>query len=336
MAKYRRRRIWWWIAAAILIAAGLGYYWYAGNGRTTETRSPANVPTSVQRPGTLTAGQETGAAGGPSVSAPIPKPTPAEGGPAAGESPAEKEEKPAGPPELASQGPVEELLIKAEGTSKAARESPDQQAYCALIQERVSEFFNVIESKAYFRRHRLEKGAYSHFVQVLKRLAARTPQPAGEENQLNELISNIFFFFRTLEKNDIALIREVIANERDTLEFDLDIFYRWLMLGKACPDPAGARPSFDVVYRYAGFFLNTTGGRAYLFRRPLRLRLLVSYYSLLVLYQADRLGKNTFGIDVVPFIQPLKEEFQHHPDLEHQEEYLDTLNRIEGHYQSRR
>ena len=78
------------------------------------------------------------------------------------------------------------------------------------------------------------------------------------------------------------------------------------MLGKLYPDPGQVRLPFDVMYRYAGFFLNTTGGRAYLFRRSVKLRLLLTYYSVLVVYQADRLGKNSYGAEYIPVYCTLK------------------------------
>lgn len=150
------------------------------------------------------------------------------------------------------------------------------------------------------------------------------------------LLKNIFYFSRALDRKDLRVIKAVMANEGDTMEFNLETFYRWLMLGKECPDPGNLRPPFEVTYQYAGFFLNTTGGRAYLFRRPMRLRLLISYYCVLIVYQADRLGKNTYGLNVLPYVETLKKELAHHPELEFQEQYIRTLNRVENYYRKRR
>jgi hypothetical protein len=139
------------------------------------------------------------------------------------------------------------------------------------------------------------------------------------------LASNAFHFFRCLEAKEIRLIREILANEASTLEMNLDLFYRWLTVGDRCPDPAGIRPSPEVLYSYAGFFLDTLGGQAYLFRRPGALRVLVSYYSLLILAEADRNGKNRYGIDLAPHAHSLASEMNRHPELLFQKEYSRRL-----------
>jgi len=336
MAANKGNRIWWWVIPLVVILGGLGYYWYTKGGLMTPAIQPAKEISLTQKPGTPGAAPETETGpGGPSVSGPIPKKTLPEEGSGTSTIPAEKVED-AGSSELAAQGPIEELMLRSETASKAAQPSPGQRAYCTLVDQRVSDFFESVGSQPYFRRHQAEKDAYTQVTQIMKRLAAQAPEPAGEGINPTVLLTNIYFFSRALQRKDLLLIKEIMVNERDALEFDLDTFYRWLMLGTACPNPDNVRPSFDVVYRYAGFFLNTTGGRSCLFRRPLRLRLLASYYCVLVLYQADRLGKNSYGLDVLPYIQPIKDELRHHPELEFKEQYLSTLNRIENYYLQKR
>lgn len=208
--------------------------------------------------------------------------------------------------------------------------------YCTLIEEYIADFFLYLDSERYIQKLDLKTNTYSQFRKILKQLTARPPVPAGEGMQPTTMVANIYYFSRALDRRDLLLFKEVATNERDTMEVNLEMFYRWFMLGNLCPNPDQARPSFDVMYRYAGFFLNTTGGRAYLFRRPLRLRLLVSYYCLLIIYQADRLGKNSYGLNIAPYIQPLKDELKHHPELEFQGYYIRSLNRIEDYYLQKR
>lgn len=333
MAANKGSRIWWWVVPLVVILGGLGYYWYTKGGPVTPTIPAAKDTSLTQKPG-APPGTETGP-GGPLVSGPIPKKTLPEEGSNASTSPTEKAED-AESSVLAAQGPIEELMLSSETASKAAQPSPGQGAYCTLIDRRVSDFFESVDSQPYFRRYKAEKDAYTHVTQIMKRLAAQPPEPAGEGINPTALLTNIYFFSRALQRKDLLLIKEIMANERDALEFDLETFYRWLMLGSACPNSDNVRPSFDVVYRYAGFFLNTTGGRSCLFRRPLRLRLLTSYYCVLILYQADRLGKNSYGLDVLPYIQPLKDELRHHPELEFQDAYMSTLDRIGNYYLQKR
>jgi hypothetical protein len=91
-----------------------------------------------------------------------------------------------------------------------------------------------------------------------------------------------------------------------------------------------------VLYHYAGFFLNTIGGRSYLFRRPLGLRLLCSYYSLLILQEADKQGRNSYGIDALPFIAPLAREIALYPDFRFKQTYLKNLEEMEKDYVKKR
>jgi len=214
--------------------------------------------------------------------------------------------------------------------------APADKIYCDLIDEYVADFFAYLNTKKYIERLDLKTNTYAYFKRIIEMLAARPPVPAGEGFAPTIMLQNVFFFSRALDRKNLRLFKEVAVNERDTLEINLEMFYRWVMLGKLCPNPGQVRLPFDVMYRYAGFFLNTTGGRAYLFRRSVTLRLLLTYYAVLVVYQADRLGKNSYGINISPYIQPLRDEIRHYPDFEFQNQYISTLNRIEDYYLQKR
>jgi hypothetical protein len=208
--------------------------------------------------------------------------------------------------------------------------------HCAQVEEDVLAFFRYLDTKPYIQH--LEDGAntYDHFKGLIRRLASKPPIPAGEGIDGALITKNVFHFYRVLNKKDIRLIKEVLISEADTLEMNLDLFYRWLMLGDRCPDPEEVRPSLDVLYPYAGFFLNTIGGRAYLFRRALGVRLLCSYYSLLIVHEADKQGKNSYGIDIFPFIAPLGKEILLYPNFHFTNDYILKLNELEKYYIQRR
>ena len=214
--------------------------------------------------------------------------------------------------------------------------APEQGNACERVERNVREFFQVLDKKPYI--HPLTSGVdtYDLFKQIVQRLASTPPVPAGEGIDPSVMAKNIFHLFRVLDRKDIRLIREVLARESDTLELNLDLFYQWLMLGDQCPDPENIRPTPEVSYLYAGFFLNTIGGRAYLFRRPTLLRILVSYYSLLIVHEADRKGKNSYGIDIFPFIAPVREELRLIPNLLLKDEYIRRLNALEAYYLKKR
>ena len=215
-------------------------------------------------------------------------------------------------------------------------EDPRQARYCDLINQHVKDFFQYLDTKKYIQRLELGETTDARFKQIMERLAAKPPIPAGEGVNPTIMIKNIYFFCRALDKKDLSLVKQVVAHDRDTLEDNMGMFYQWAMLGEGCANPGRVRPSFDVLYRYAGFFLNTTGGRAYMFRRGLKVRLLASYYSVQIIYQADKAGKNTYGINVLPYTKMLMEEMGNYPDLVYKETYLKTLTKIKAFYSGRR
>lgn len=207
---------------------------------------------------------------------------------------------------------------------------------CANIENQVLDFFKYLNKKSYIQHLEAGMDTYERFKVLIRTLSDKPPIPAGEVVASSILTGNIFYFFRLLDKKDLRLIREVIRNESDTMEMNLDLFYKWLMLGERCPDREKIRPSLDVLYKYAGFFLNTIGGRSYLFRRPMGIRLLVSYYCMLIIHEADKRGKNSYGIDIFPEIAPLAKEISMFPDFRFQGEYLQHLTELQNYYLAKR
>ncbi|MCF8063458.1 MAG: hypothetical protein K9M82_13150 [Deltaproteobacteria bacterium] len=207
---------------------------------------------------------------------------------------------------------------------------------CVRIERDVRDFFGYLDEQAYVRRLTRDADAWTVFVRALGKLAARPPLPAGEGLDPAVMTGNIYHLFRVLDDREIHLARDVIQHEGDTLELNLDILYQWLTLGERCPDPEGIRPSREVLYRYAGFFMNTIGGRSYLFRRATWLRLLISYYAVLILHDADRDGINSFGLDVLPMARKVRDEVARFGGYHFQETYLERLDAVAGYYQGRR
>lgn len=205
-----------------------------------------------------------------------------------------------------------------------------------MIAQYVQDYFVYLDTQKYIQNLNLGQPSYARFKQVMERLTSKPPIPAGEGIDPAMMVRNIYFFCRALDRKDLNIIKDVVSHDRDMLEDNMGLFYQWLMLGRRCPDPGDVRPSFGVLYRYAGFFLNTTGGRAYMFRRGLKIRLLVSYYAVQIVYQADRAGKNEYGIDVLPHVRMLMEEMGSYSDLIYRENYLKTLNKISAYYSNRR
>jgi len=212
-----------------------------------------------------------------------------------------------------------------------AKEDP-----CRQIQDDLADFFHYLDNKPYILDRVSEPDTYAHFKKILKQLEASPPVPAGEGNHTEHMMRNITHFFHIMEKEDIHFVQEIFTHERETLETDLKMFFKWFSLGDCCPDPERLRPTRHVLYLYAGFFLNTIGGRSYLFRRTPSIRLLVSYYCLLVLHDADETGENNYGLDIFPYIEPLRNEIANYPDFRFQEQYIEQLRAIEIYYLQKR
>ena len=207
---------------------------------------------------------------------------------------------------------------------------------CEAIESEVQELFSDLDRKAYIADLNLESGTYDRFRDVAAALAGRPPVPAGEGLNPMVLLENVYHLYRSLNITDIRLIERVLRNERDDMEIYMQILYRWLDSDDRCDGDTDVRPSENTVYLYAGYFLNTTGGRAVMFRRDPIFRILISYYCLVAIHEADRDRRNIYGIDILPFIEPLREEIEYHPGLLFRDQYLSRLADMIRYYREKR
>ncbi len=362
MGEKKGGSVWLWVLIGIVALAAIGYGWYKlSQPEGGEERAAVEISVTEESPSVeatkaglpkSTEGKQEGVSGTGENLSKTANMT-AEGKPeaAAGEEEAFLKPKATGKlveyqfkPEEKKMPPQGESGQEgfekgpAKGSEKGAEGAADtpEVRYCRMINQYVQDYFEYLDTKPYIQKLIPGQTSYARFRQVMERLTAKPPVPAGEGVDPAIMVKNIYFFCRALDKKDLKLIKEVVVHDRDTLEDNMGMFYQWLMLGEGCPNPERVRPSFEVLYRYAGFFLNTTGGRAYMFRRGLKVRLLVSYYSVQIIYQADKAGKNNYGIDVLPYIGMLMEEMRNYPDLIYKEAYLETLTKIKGFYSGRR
>ena len=239
-----------------------------------------------------------------------------------------------GAPKVASKTPLKGKPLPPEGVEEGR--PSEKEDFCRKIEKGVEDFFTYLNKERYVRNLKADMDSYERFKRVMTILSSEPPVPAGENMDTLIMTRNIYHFYRLLENEDLRLIREILRNEADSLELNLDLFYKWVMVGEQCPDPEKIRPSLEVLYQYAGFFLNTIGGRAYLYRRPLNVRLLISYYALLIVHEADKKGKNTYGIDVFPEITPLAREISLYPDFHFQNDYILQLTQLQNYYLKKR
>jgi len=207
---------------------------------------------------------------------------------------------------------------------------------CKKAQEDLRNLCQELDRQKYIQHLELGTDSYTVFQRILGRLASHPPIPAGEGIDPAIILKNIYFFYRTLPHKELRFLREVLMHQSPALELDLHILFRWLDSRLKCPPSRGPRLSLEVLYPYAGFFVNTVGGRAYLSRRPPTMRLLVTYYCVRILHAADLAGKNPYGINVAAFIPSLREEMVRYPDLHFQRDYLQDLEEMEAYYKEKR
>jgi len=207
---------------------------------------------------------------------------------------------------------------------------------CQKMEKDLQEFFTYLDTKDYIRALRIEGGTFNHFIKIIRALSLNPPIPAGESLNYDMIINNIYHFYRALELKDLTLIKLVLKNEADTMEINFALFYKWLMSNDECGQKEGIPPNLDTLYKYAGFLVNSIGGRSYLFRRETRLRLLLFYYSLLIIHEADKKKMNNFGVDITPFLEPLAEEIENYQFLYFRKEYAGRLINLKDYYLKKR
>jgi len=231
----------------------------------------------------------------------------------------------------AAQERLEEVVGKKEVEGKALRLEDE----CPKMERDLMEFFAYLEKKDYIKELEIEEDLLSHFKRIIHTLSLNPPLPAGEGFNYSIIIQNIYHFYRILGIKDLNLIKLVVENEADSMEVNLALFYRWLISGDECGRKDGLPPELDTIYRYAGFLINSIGGRAYLFRRETRLRLLVYYYCIMIIHEADKKKINSFGIDITPYLEPLADEIENYQLLYFRREYAGRLIDVKNYYMKR-
>jgi hypothetical protein len=235
---------------------------------------------------------------------------------------------------MSTEPEIPRLREKIPGVREGFRTGSDQDT-CRKLQEDLKDFFEYLNHRPYVQQIEQGMDTREWFHRILAKLAAAPPLPAGEGLDPAAMANHIFYFFRTLETKEMRLLKNILLNEASTLEANLDLFFRWLFQQADCPETVGARPSPGVLYDYAGFFLNTIGGRAYLSRSSQGVQDLVTYYCLLILNDADKRGKNVYGINIAPQVRALSREMAYRKDLLYQKEYLKQLEQLEKFYAGR-
>ena len=199
------------------------------------------------------------------------------------------------------------------------------------IEQQIKAFFSYLDEQDYVQAYELKGGTYQQFQLVLKKLSARLPSITEETASLYNLYRNMAHFFRVLGKKRMNLTRDVLQNEGEILESAMQTFYLWATYETGDKTITG-QPTLKTLYTYSAFFLNTLAGRSYLLRRDSKIRILTTYYSVLILDKANDEQLNPGGIDIRPRIEFLLNDLQTQIGLIHQKQYLTELKQLAAKY----
>lgn len=211
----------------------------------------------------------------------------------------------------------------------ALPEASGQAGQCAVQAKQLHGFFRHVDQQDYLGQFSLNRPSQEHFIDLADRLLANPPVVSREADDLYTILQNMAHFFRVIGKENIQLIKTILDREKDKIEDVAGGLYLWLTIEGCQEELMPFSPPLAKVYEYAGFFLNTMGGRSYLFRRDSRSRLLVNYYAILIVDRANALGINRHGIDISQPIPQLIQEIESSNQLVYKENYLDRLYQLQ-------
>lgn len=209
----------------------------------------------------------------------------------------------------------------------------DTKVDCRAMEAQIMTFFKYLDNQPYMAAYKERGGAQQLYRETMQALIASRPMLTGELEDLISLIRNVTHLYRSLGKERIDIIKAIFENEADIIESVLAIFYIYSLPEKRCPDKRLTVPTLEAFYNYSGYFLNTLAGRSYLLRRDSKLRVLLSYYSLLVLDRANDEMLNSAGVDIRPFIDVSYYEISGQRSLVYQKQYVTELERLREKYE---
>jgi hypothetical protein len=216
------------------------------------------------------------------------------------------------------------------GTPPAEGQAPDKPVGAVGVEAQVLAFFNYLDSRDYVKAYGLEGGSYRQYVLAVEELTASFPKVAGETESMYTMLKSVSHFFRVLGKNRVQLVADVLKQDGDIMEPAMRIFYQW----HAGPsDKLKGKPNLQTLYQYASYLTETLGGRSYVMRRGSKIRLLTTYYCVLILDRANDQKMNPNGVDIRPLIASTDQEIRNHTGLNSRKQYLAELEKLARKYE---
>lgn len=218
------------------------------------------------------------------------------------------------------------------GTPAPGRDADNLPVDCEMADAQMTSFFDYLDSRPYLAERNIDGGSADYFREGASLLMANPPINIAEMQEMFRLVKNVTHFYRVLGKERLMLAKNILSAEDRVLEPAMGVFYA-LVVECGRPLPGDAQPlSIERLYDYAGYFLNTLGGRSYLLRRESRVRMLVNYYSILIVDRANDEKFNKYGIDLRPYIDYLFYDISNQKGLSYRERYLTRLTALRDKY----
>ncbi len=225
--------------------------------------------------------------------------------------------------------PSKSEMVNVFGAAKPLAPINPEVVDCKQITGQVVAFFQYLDSKAYLIWPGNNMRAEELFEQLSKKLSAKPPVNVGEMEDIFSLVRNVTHFYRVLGKDRVDLIKEILKSESAVIEPAMAVMFAWISTCKTEAD----QPNLKALYQYAHFFLNTLGGRSYLLRRDAKLRMLVNYYSLLIIDLANEAKLNAYGLDIRPSLDYVFYDINNQKALMYRQRYLSRLSALQNKYQ---
>ena len=228
--------------------------------------------------------------------------------------------------------PGDEVFPTVFGTPVPDRDADTLPTDCEKVDAQMRAFFNYLDSQSYLSARQIEGDSAGFVSECAALLMANPPVNIGEMQELFRLVKNVTHFYRVLGKKRLMLVKDIMTAEERVLEPAMAVFYATIV---ECQKPLSGDAqalSMERLYDYAGYFLNTLGGRSYLLRRESKMRMLVNYYAILIVDRAHDEKFNRYGIDVRPFIDYLFYDISNQRGLTYRARYLTRLTALRNKY----
>ena len=211
-----------------------------------------------------------------------------------------------------------------------------QQATAPLLQpaDRINAFYAHLDTEPYFQSFDLKKTSNVYSRELIQKILDNPPVVTRETDDLITVVKNTTHFFRILGKENILFLKKILEQEKPSLEDMLADYYSLAETPDGLQKSLSLRVPPEAIYDYAGFFLNTMGGRLYLFRRDPVTRMTITYYAILFIDRANRQSNNRDGIQLKQAIDSLITDMEGGgSQLRYKDRYLDKLYELKEKYQ---